>query len=161
MTEEGAQGALELYREYYSPKGLYQVKLFEGIEELLHGLKTANKKLYVATSKPEVYAKELLASYNLLHLFTFVGGSNMAETRVKKCEVINYVIENANIQEEKSLCLMVGDRKYDVAGAKEAGIDCVGAEWGFGSKEELLSEGAIGTVKSCKDLLNQILHPQL
>ena len=139
--EEKARLAMKKYREYYTPHGVNELKVYDGVPELLDSLYKAGKKLYVATSKPERYVHELLPRFGLDRYFTFAGGADLEETRVKKAEIIAYVLESGGIA-DKSDCVMIGDRHYDVDGAKAAGLDCIGITWGFGTAEELLGAGA-------------------
>lgn len=157
FDEEKAQKGKDVYREYYTPIGLYQLKVYDGIPELLKKLYDGGKKLYVATSKPERFAKELLEKYNLSKYFTLIAGADIDETRVTKVEIINYALSVSGI-EDKSSVLMVGDRLYDAKGAAQAGIDCQGILWGFGSHEELMEAGCIGTTKTPEELGNEILN---
>ncbi len=153
FSPEKAQEAVKKYREFYRPKGLYQVKVYEGVENLLRSLKADGKKLFVATSKPQIFAEDLLKKYKLHDLFDFVGGSEANENRGKKSEVIEYVLTENGITDRTS-CIMVGDRMYDVKGATECNMDCLGIEWGFGSREELLDAGAVAVVPAPEDVLS-------
>lgn len=156
FDEEKAHKGKDVYREYYTPIGLYHLNVYDGIPELLKKLYDSGKKLYVATSKPERFAKELLDKYGLSKFFTIIAGADMEETRVTKVEIINYALSTGNIN-DKSKVLMVGDRLYDAKGAAQAGIDCQGILWGFGSHEELMDAGCIGTSKNPEDLAQEIL----
>lgn len=133
--------AIKKYREYYKPHGLFECKIYDGFVDLLKSLRKKSYKIFVATSKPEHFAKQILEHFKIDNLFDFIGGSSMDEkTRIEKVDVVRYVIsENKlNLQE----CILVGDRKYDVLGAHEAGIKCMGILWGFGSKQEFEESGA-------------------
>ena len=141
FPREKANEVIDVYREYYTPKGLYEVRVYDGLSEMLSCLRKAEKKIAVASSKPEKFIFELLDRFSLSEYFDFVGGSDMAETRVRKSDVIKYVLEGMGV-EHKDECLMVGDRKFDVEGAIEAGVVPAGILWGFGSREELLEAGA-------------------
>ena len=95
-------------------------------------------RLYVATSKPEIYARQILEHFQMDGAFSFIGGADMEETRVKKADVIRYVLHEAGIpDEEKGRTVMVGDREHDIEGAKENGISSVGVLVGYGSAQEL------------------------
>lgn len=138
---EQAREAVDYYRKYFTEKGMFENEVYEGIETLLGQLKSAGKTLLVATSKPEVFAKKILAHFNLDQYFDFIAGATLDETRVKKAEVIEYVLDSCGIK-ELSKVVMVGDREHDVIGAKKVGIDCIGVLFGYGSKEELEQAGA-------------------
>lgn len=153
FSEENATTAISIYREYFSDRGLYENEAYEGIDCVLKTLKDSGKKLYVATSKPEVFAKKILEHFNLNSYFEFIGGADLAETRVKKGDVIRYVLEENRITDLERV-IMVGDRKHDILGAKEAGIASVGVLYGYGNREELLEAGADFIAESVFDLQN-------
>lgn len=149
FTEEQAREAVGYYREYFTDKGMFENVAYDGVEELLKELKEAGKRLIVATSKPEIFAKQILIHFGLAQYFDFIAGSNLDETRVKKAEVIAYALDSCKIT-ELSEAVMVGDREHDVIGAKTVGIDCIGVLYGYGSREELEQAGAdmiAGTVE--------------
>lgn len=146
QNEEEAAKALSFFREMYSTKGVYMATLYDGIADMLKQIFDSGRKIYLATSKPEKFAKMILSDLNIIKYFTFVAGASMDETRVTKIEVLNHALENTGIA-DMSECIMVGDRCFDVMGAKDAHMDCVGALWGFGDYDELMSAGA---VKICK-----------
>lgn len=94
--EQAGEGVL-VYREYFSEKGIFENKEIPGIREMLEVLSAQGKKLYVATSKPEVYARKILEHFSLDHFFNFIGGADFEETRVNKAAVIRYVLEEAGL----------------------------------------------------------------
>ena len=94
--EQAGEGVL-VYREYFSEKGIFENKEIPGIREMLEVLSAQGKKLYVATSKPEVYARKILEHFSLDHFFNFIGGADFEETRVNKAAVIRYVLEEAGV----------------------------------------------------------------
>ena len=101
-------------------------------------LKENGKKLYVATSKPEVFMFRILEHFNLAQYFDFAGGADMAEARSEKHKVIEYVIKHENLQAEQKSgkILMIGDRKHDILGARKNGLKCCAVLWGYGSQKE-------------------------
>ena len=115
---EKCNNAIKIYREYFSEKGLFENSVYAGVEDMLARLKSAGLKLAVATSKPEVFARRILDKFGLSGYF----------------EVINTT--------DKQTVLMVGDRDYDVAGAHQNGIECMGVTYGYGSRSELEAAGA-------------------
>ena len=157
FDEKNARIAMTRYRDYYTPVGMYHLNVYDGIPELLKKLYDGGKKLYVATSKPERFAKILLEKYSLDKYFTLIAGADIDETRVTKVEIINYALGAGKIA-DKSSVLMIGDRLYDVNGAKEAGIDCQGILWGFGSEQELVDAGCVGTSATPEILGEEILN---
>lgn len=141
FSNEEAKRAVEYYREYFQDKGMFENLVYDGIEDLLQTLKDEGRKLIVATSKPGVFAEKILDHFKLSQYFTGIVGSNLDGTRVKKYEVIKYVLDNYNIT-DLSKAIMIGDREHDVIGAKEAGLKCIGVLFGYGSQDELEKAGA-------------------
>ena len=155
FSDEQAAEGVKKYREYFAAKGLLENTVYPGIPELLSTLKQNGKKLVVATSKPEEYSIKIIEHFGLSQYFENVCGSLMDETRSKKDEVIEYAIERNHIT-DRSKILMIGDRKHDMLGAKKCGIAACGILFGYGSREELQTNGAdmiAGTVKDLELLL--------
>ncbi|MEQ8156707.1 MAG: HAD family hydrolase [Clostridiaceae bacterium] len=141
FSREDAKEAVEYYREYYREKGIFENLVYDGCENLLKTLKDNDMTLAVATSKPEVFARQILEHFDMAKYFTYIAGSNLDGTRVKKGEVIRYALESCNIR-DLSKTIMIGDREHDIIGAKEAGIDSIGVLFGYGDKDELVTAGA-------------------
>ena len=157
FAPDKAMEAVAKYREYFSTKGLYENKVYEGIPELLQTLKNQGHHLVVATSKPEEYSIKILEHFNLARYFDHICGSLMDESRSKKSEVIAYALECCRLGEgDKDKVLMVGDRFHDIEGAKANGIKSCGVLFGYGSRRELQDAGANYIVKSVKELLRLI-----
>lgn len=152
FSEEQALEGVRFYREYYQEKGIFENRVYAGFEKMLMTLKKAGKKLVVATSKPEPYARKIIEYFKLDSYFDYVAGMELDGGRGTKTEVIRYALEVCGI-EDKSAVLMVGDREHDVIGAKEAGIDCLGVLYGFGGREELEEAGATYIVETVEDIL--------
>lgn len=148
--------ALLKYREYFSTKGLFENKVYEGIPEMLQTLVENGKTLIVATSKPEEYSVSIMKHFNLDKYFLNICGSCMDETRSKKAEVIEYALEKSNIT-DKSKVIMIGDRKHDIIGAKENGLESCGVLYGYGSQEELEGAGADFIAPTIQDLQKILL----
>lgn len=158
FDEEKAEEAVEKYREYFRPYGVYENELYEGVPELLQVLKEQRKILVLATSKPTVFAKIILEHFELNQYFDYVVGSELDGTRVNKDEVIACALKEAGI-EDKSTAIMVGDRKHDILGAKVNGLDCIGVLYGHGSREELEKAGAdviVEMVEKLSEVLSQM-----
>lgn len=151
FSDEKAAHAVEVYREYFSKKGVFQNYVYEGMEALLKKLYENGKKLILATSKYELYAIQILEHLDLAGYFDFVAGSLKDGGRGSKFEVISYVLEACKIDDKKS-AVMVGDRMHDIIGANEAGIDSIGVLFGFGTREELEEHGATHIAKMPKDI---------
>ncbi len=151
FSKEDAKTAVQYYREYYKETGIFENKLYDGMEHLLQSLCEAGKKLFVATSKPEAFAVQILEYFSVNQYFTYIAGSNMDGTRSKKEEVIAYALKAGKIQDLSS-AVMIGDREYDVTGAKKAGIASIGVLFGYGSRKELEAAGADALAESPKDI---------
>lgn len=155
-----AEKALEIthvYREYYSVKGIFENEVYDGIEELLKKLQQVGKKVIVATSKPELFARKIIDHFGLTEYFEYVAGSNMNETRSYKDEVIAYALESCGIT-DLSKVLMVGDREHDILGAKKIGTDSLGVLWGYGDREELEKAGADYIAEKPQDVFEIIMN---
>lgn len=153
---ETASLAVSRFREMYMEIGLKETSVYDGIQECLDKLTREGKKLYVATSKPEVVAKQFLEHFGLDRYFVDICGSTLDGTRTTKSEVIEYLMSKNDLKLEDEL-LMVGDREHDVLGAADHGIKCVGVLYGFGSREEFEEAGAAAVVKTPDELVTYIL----
>ncbi len=147
-----AEEAVEKYREYFRPHGVYENEVYEGVDNLLAKLKAGGKKIILATSKPTVFANIILEHFDLMKYFDVVVGSELDGTRVKKGDVITYALELAKVT-DKSRAVMVGDREHDIIGAKENGLDCIGVLYGHGCREEHEEHGADVIVSTVEELL--------
>lgn len=151
FSEAAARGAIEKYRERYSRTGIFENKLYDGIEDTLKKLVDAGKTLLVATSKPTFFATKILDHFGIAKYFKFVAGSELDGTRTKKSEVIKYALESMGIT-DLAACVMIGDRMHDIIGAKETGLESVGVLYGYGSREELEAAGADKIAESIESL---------
>ena len=148
-----AQKAVEKYREYFSQKGIFENKVFSGTQPLLAQLKAAGKAVCLATSKPEVFARQILEHFHMDGYFDEIVGSCLDGTSTKKGEVIGEVF--AQLGEncpDKAMCVMVGDRLHDINGAQENALDSIGVTFGYGSQEELTQAGATHIAHSFEEL---------
>lgn len=151
FSEEEGERALSLFREEFSARGWCDNRMFDGIPAMLDALRAAGKKIALATSKPEVFAKKILALFGISGRFDMVGAATLDGSREKKIEVIEYVLARfPDIPREEAT--LVGDRKYDAEGARLAGIDSLGVLYGCGSEEELIAShftayaGSVGEI---------------
>ena len=120
---------------------------------MLEKLKKSNKKIVIATSKPEVYAKRIAEKFKIIKYFDYIAGAELNGDRTNKSEVIEYALKKISIS-NKNDAIMVGDREYDIIGAKLCRLDCVGVLYGYGSYDELFNAGATYIVKDIKELSN-------
>ena len=155
FTESKAKEAVEVYREYFHDRGLFENELYKGIPELLSELKKSGRHLVLATSKPDVFSVRILEHFDLAKYFEFVAAATMNETRTNKHDIIEYAIESLNIPDRSQL-VMVGDREHDAIGAKKSGVASIGVLYGYGSRQELENAGADMIAASVEEL-KQIL----
>ena len=153
MNDEEAQTALQLYRERFSTKGLYENILYDGIDHLLYHLKKNGYKLAIATSKPTVFAEIILKHFTLYDYFDEIVGSELDGSRSLKGEVISEALRRLNVTNQEK-CVMVGDRKHDVIGAAQNGIDSIGVTYGYGTQRELEDANVTYIVNSVKSFQN-------
>lgn len=152
MSVDEAQQAVEYYRERFREIGIFENKVISGIPEVLTKLKNNNKRLYVATSKPTIFAKKILEHFELDGYFELIIGSELDGTRSNKKDVIRYIQEKQQVDDLKTM-VMVGDREHDIFGAHAMKIDSIGVLFGYGSEQELKEAGATYIVDSPNELL--------
>lgn len=140
FSKEKADEGVKYYRERFGKVGLYENKLYPGIPEMLEALKAAGYRIAVSSSKPEEYNIKILDYFKIDQYFDVVTGSRMDGTRTSKSEVIEETISRLGMENDRKQIIMVGDREYDVFGAREADIDCIAVLYGYGDRKEL--EGA-------------------
>lgn len=151
LSYEQSLRAVDIYREYFAPKGLFENTLFDGVPEMLKSLKKDGKKIVLATSKPTVFANKILKHFNLYDFFNLTVGSNLDGSLTNKAEVITVALERlGNIKKDRAV--MVGDRSHDIVGGIKNGLFTVGVTFGYGSEEELKAAGASHIVNSVKEL---------
>lgn len=156
FTKEQAYEATERYREYFGVTGKFENRVYDGIPQMLQRLKDVKKTLIVATSKPELYAKQIIEHFDLAPYFKEVYGADMEGNRVNKDDVIRYALKAENITDLQDV-IMVGDREHDVIGAKKCGIEAIGVLFGFGSREELELSGAFAIAETPEEVGEIIL----
>lgn len=138
LSQEDAKTAVKFYREYYSEKGIFEAQVYKDIPETLTKLGRLGCNRYIATSKPEPYAERIIEKFGLLNLFEGIAGASFDSSRAEKTQVIAYAKSRFNIH----VGIMVGDRKYDIEGAKLNSLKSVGVTYGYGDREELEEAGA-------------------
>ncbi len=153
FTEAEAKNAVEVYREHFGVKGLFENELYDGIPQLLKALKDSGKTVIMATSKPEVYARQIAEHFDIAKYFDYMAGSELNGVRIAKNEVIEYALAALNITDREN-CIMIGDRLHDINGAKKTGMKSIGVLWGYGSKEELEAAGADYICETVEEILD-------
>ena len=155
FSQEDALRAVDVYREYFREKGLYENEVYPGVEKLLQVLKEQGKTLVLATSKPEEFAVRILRHFGLDRYFTVMAGATMDPSRSKKGDVIAYALRESGVT-ELSKAVMIGDREHDIFGAKQNGLDSIGVLFGYGDREELEKAGATYIAATVEDILNYV-----
>ncbi len=154
FSEEQALLAAGFHREYFSERGWMENKVYPGIPEFLEAQRLAGRRLFVATSKPEPFAVKILEYFGLASYFDIIAGASLDRKRSKKTDVIRWLLSRAVIS-PLDRAIMIGDRKYDVLGAREVGIETIGVLYGYGSRQELLEAGAACIVPTV-EVLSQL-----
>lgn len=132
--------AISLYRSRFSTIGLLENSLYPQITETLKIIRSQNYKTFVATSKPHVYAKQILEHFSLLPLFHGVYGSELDGTHSDKGDLIQHILLMENLSPISTV--MIGDRQHDIIGAKRHGLYSIGVAYGYGTEQELELHGA-------------------
>ena len=154
VPEDRVEEAISVFRSRYLTIGKFENKPYPGVYELLQTLKEHGHTLYVATSKPEPQAKEILEHFHLTDYFDCICGASLDRSRVDKEDVLRYLLKT----DPEGTYLMVGDTVYDVVGAAALNIPTIGVSWGYGSPEDMKKAGAIGiadTMEQLRVLLEQ------
>jgi phosphoglycolate phosphatase len=139
-AETSADLAVTYHRERFSDVGLYENGVYDGIGEVLTSLCASGHRLFVATSKPHVFAERIIDHFGLRDHFERVFGSELDGTRVDKSHLLEYALKQASVDPAKTL--MIGDRSHDMVGANNNGMKGIGVLYGYGSRDELLEAGA-------------------
>ena len=147
---------MDVYREYFADRGIFEHEVYPGIPALLARLRAAGLKLVMATSKPEPFAERIAEHFGIAEYFDCIAGAAMDETRTQKWEVIEYALDRCGVT-DRSAVLMVGDREHDVLGAARCRLSCLGVLYGYGSREELEQAGACAVVPTVEAIGDYIL----
>lgn len=145
--------AIKVFRSRYLVVGKFENKPYPGIREVLDTLKKQGYRLFVATSKPETTAVEILNKFDLAQYFELICGATFDTNRVHKADVIAYLLEQIGTPED---ILMVGDTEFDVLGAAAHSIKTIGVSWGYGKVAAMEEAGAAAIARSMDELLHLI-----
>ena len=159
FDKQKAELAIKYYRERYAKIGLFENSAIDGIHEVLEKLKEYGYTLAVATSKPTCFAISICEKYDFSKYFDIIMGSELDGTRTKKSEIIYEVLKQLNAKPEE--VVMIGDRKYDIIGAKEVGTASIGVRFGYAEDGELEKAGADFIVGTPNELLTCILEMKI
>ena len=154
VDDDLAEQALLGYRERFSVTGLFENHLFDDVPTTLQELKKQGYKLFLATAKPEIYARQILQHFELLQYFDYPYGSELTGERTNKGDLIGYILQQEKLDPME--CLMVGDREHDIFGARRFGIETIAVEYGYGSQQELDEAKPKARIKTFAELLNVI-----
>ena len=155
VPADRAQEAVDVFRSRYLVVGKFENSPYPGIHQLLETLKSQGHRLFVATSKPETTAVEILHKFDLAQYFEVICGATMDGSRVHKADVIAYLLGQIGTPEN---ILMVGDTAFDVTGAAAHGIKTIGVSWGYGEVADMEQAGAIAiadTMEQLETFINQ------
>ncbi len=153
-NEFAAEEALSLYRERFSVTGLFENQLYDGIPECLEQIVKKAESVHVVTSKPTIYSERIIEHFNLARYFKVVYGSNLDGSLSDKTELLTHVLATEAIPAQDAV--MIGDRRYDITGAKNNGVRALGVLWGYGSEQELREAGADGLCNHPHEIYQQI-----
>ena len=142
--------AIRVFRSRYTTVGKFENFPYPGVEALLSGLKALGHKLYIATSKPENMAIEVLEHFGLAKYFDLICGATLDGSRSKKADIITYLLEKTG---SISSAVMVGDTAHDVLGAKAHSLPAIGVAWGYGKVADMEAAGAVAIAHSMEELL--------
>ena len=158
MTGEEARCAVECFRERYNVLGVHECSVYPGVRELLLELKKQGVKLYIGSSKPEKYIRQILENEKLAYLFDYISGATLDGSIETKEQVLTQLFENATVN--KSTAVMVGDRFHDIEGAHALGLQCISVLYGFGNEAEFVAYGADYIAPSAEDVLKIIMSEE-
>lgn len=153
IPKERTDEAVQIFRSRYVPIGKFENTPYPGIRELLEALGAEGNLLYVATSKPETTAVEVLEHFDLAGYFDRICGADLEKKRNSKDAVIAYLL---NMTGNDAEMVMVGDTEYDVLGAAAHGIPTIGVSWGYGDVAAMEKAGAKAIANSTEELLEML-----
>ena len=145
--------AIKVFRSRYTTVGKFENFPYPGVADMLQSLKSQGHRLFVATSKPEVMANEVLRHFDLDGYFEQIAGATLDGSRSHKADVITYLL---GLTGDVGQTLMVGDTAFDVIGAAAHGIPTIGVSWGYGTAEDMEKAGAIAIAQSMDELAELI-----
>ena len=151
VKEDQVEEAIRVFRSRYLTKGKFENFPYTGIPEMLAKLQALGHDLYVATSKPEDTALEIMDHFDLSKYFTRICGATMDEARNSKEKVIAYLLDTCGRGEN---IVMVGDTVYDVVGAKAHNIPTIGVAWGYGNVADMEQAGALAIAQDVGQLFD-------
>jgi len=153
-NDEIAENAVSIYRERFSTKGLFENQVYDGIPECLNRLIEKADSIHVATSKPTIYSERIIEHFDLSRYFNSVYGSNLDGSLSDKTDLLSHIIESEDLLPKNTV--MIGDRSFDIIGAKNHDIRAIGVLWGYGTEDELSNAGADGLCNHPNEIYDKV-----
>lgn len=157
MNKDEANLAVSYYRERFKEKGILECELYSNVASTLKKLKENNIKLIIATSKPEIFTNAILKRLGINKYFDLVVGATLDGTRGEKSGVIKYALDTFNVTNFEEV-VMVGDRKFDILGAKDNGISSIGVTYGYAVGNELIDSKPDYLANNIEEIISIILN---
>ncbi len=155
MKGEDCERAVRIYRGIYSKERMYDVDIYDGIPELLSGLKQAGRQVLLITSKPIEFSEKILTKFELAKYFDHMVGPGFTDHSSDKRQLIDRAVAEYGL--DRSECIMIGDTRFDIIGAVDAGVDSIAVTYGYGNIDEMKAAGATYTVDSASEIARIVL----
>jgi phosphoglycolate phosphatase len=149
-----ADRAVSLYRERFADIGIFENSVYPGVTDILSVLAASGRRLFVATSKPAIYAERIIDHFDLRGYFERVFGSELDGTRADKTELLDYALKATGVDPQRAA--MIGDRRHDMIGARNNRMTAIGVLYGYGSEAELVDAGAHHVCATPRGVLEHI-----
>ncbi|MCD7864429.1 MAG: HAD hydrolase-like protein [Clostridiales bacterium] len=156
LPQEHVEAAVARYRGRYDPIGVFECELFPGVREAMESLREAGFVQVLSSSKPELRCRDILKKFHLTGYLDEVVGASMDGRIDTKIQVLNETFRRLGPSFRKEEAVLIGDTKYDADGAAQAGIDCIGVSYGFGTREELLEHGVMAVYDDLSVLVSDL-----
>jgi phosphoglycolate phosphatase len=138
--DSDVEAAVGFYRERFATIGLFENRVYDGIPLCLEQLRASVETIHLATSKPRIYAEQIIQHFGLERYFDVIYGSELDGRLDDKTELINHILKREKLNAVNTV--MIGDRSFDVVGARNNNVRAIGVLWGYGSEAELDLAGA-------------------
>ncbi len=156
FSPDDVEKAVKLYREYFVEKGMFENEVYGGIPELLGGLKNQGFTVSLATLKPEPFAVKILEHFGIIQYFDHISGNILEVANLEKRDIIARVMEDSGASPVQAV--MIGDRKYDIIGARENSMDSIAVTYGYGDSYELSGENPTYMANSVDEIGHILSH---
>jgi phosphoglycolate phosphatase len=153
-SDEAAERGIAFFRERFSTIGLFENRVYDGIPECLGLLADRADSIHIATSKPKVYSDRIIEHFRLGRYFDGVFGSDLDGSLSDKSELLGHILNEKGFEPQDTV--MIGDRRFDIAGARNNGIRAIGVLWGYGTKEELAEAGADALCREPSEIYSKV-----